>query len=325
MPMPARLMRRAFLVVMLGLAAVPLARAEGSYPNKTIRIIVAFSPGSGNDVMARELARLFQEALGQPVIVENRTGAGGVLGTEAVAKAAPDGYTIGLGTSSQLVMNVGLNETLPFDVEKDLAMVGLIGRTPLAMVASVKSPASVKELIAASKAKPGSINYGSGGNGSISHIVAADFAYKAGIVMTHIPYKGNGSALIDLAGGTIDILFDGVPNALSLAGKVRLLAISGDKRHPDAPDVPTFAEAGMPGYEAYTWNCLFVPAGTPPAVIAKLNATLNKALEMPTVRRILIQGGGEVIGPSTPAEAAAFGASERAKWVGFIRNLRVSN
>jgi tripartite-type tricarboxylate transporter receptor subunit TctC len=301
------------------------AQAQDSYPSKPVKIVVAFSPGSGNDVIARELARLMFQSLGQPVVVENRTGAGGLIGTETVARAAPDGYTIGLGTSSQLVMNVGLSETLPFDVDKDLTMIGLISRTPLTMVASAKGPKSVKELIEISKSRPASINYGSGGSGSISHIVAEAFARKAGIEMTHIPYKGNAAALIDVAGGTIDILFDGVTAASGLEGKVRLLAISGDKRHPDQPSLPTFAEAGLPGYEAYTWNCLFAPAGTPPHIIEKLNTALNLALASPSVRQHSARNGGEIIGPSTPGEATAFGVRERAQWVPLIRSMQITN
>lgn len=313
------------VAMLFGLAAS--AGAQDNYPSKPIRIIVAFSTGSGNDVMARELARLMHQSLGQPVIVENKTGAGGMVGTDAVAKAAPDGYTIGLGTSSQLVMNVGLNDALPFNVDEDLAMIGLISRTPLTMVASAsaKGPKSVAELIEISKSKPGSVNYGSGGNGSISHIVAEAFARKTGIEMTHIPYKGNAAALIDLAGGNIEILFDGVTAASGLEGKVRLLAISGEKRHPDQPSLPTFKEAGVAGYEAYTWNCLFAPAGTPPKIMERLNAALNEALRSPTVHQLTGRNGGEIIGPSTPAEAAAFGAKERAQWVPFIKGMQITN
>lgn len=313
---------------LIGLTMAATLATSGNaqdYPSKPIRIIVAFSPGSGNDVIARDLARLMHASLGQPVIVENRVGAGGSIGTDTVAKATPDGYTIGLGTSSQLVMNIGLNEVLPFNVEKDLTMIGLVTRTPLAMVAGMQGPKSVKELIEASKAKPGSINYGSGGSGSISHIVAEAFARKAGIEMTHIPYKGNAAALTDVAGGSIQILFDGVTAAAALEGKVRVLAIADDKRHPDYPNVPTFAEAGVPGYEAYTWNCLFAPAGTPQPIIDKLNAALNQALTSPTVAQITSRNGGKVIGPSTPAEATAFAEKERAQWVPFVKAMQISN
>lgn len=323
--MARRVMAWALLTSTMLLTATSTVRAQENYPSKPIKIVVAFSAGSGNDVMARELARYMFQTLGQPVIVENRTGAGGMIGTDAVAKAAPDGYTIGLGTSSQLVMNIGLNDALPFDVDKDLTMIGLISQTPLAMVGNAKGPKSVKELIELSKAKPASINYGSGGNGSISHIVAEAFARKTGIELTHIPYKGNAAALTDVAGGSIDILFDGATSASALGDKVRVLAVSGNKRLPDYPNIPTFAEAGVPGYEAYTWNCLFVPAGTPPQIIEKLNAALNKALAEPSVHQITIRNGGEIIGPSTPTEAAAFGTKERAQWVPLVKSMQITN
>lgn len=312
---------------LIALAATALATTSVAqdYPNKPIKIIVAFSPGGVTDVTARALAQVLTARLGQPVIVDNRAGAGGTIGTDAVAKAAPDGYAIGLGTSSQLVMNVALNDVLPFDVDKDLAMIGLVSRIPGALVAGMQGPKSVRALIEASKVKPGSINYGSGGSGSISHIAAADFARKTGIEMTHIPYKGNAAALTDLAAGRIQIIFDSVTAASALEGKVRLLAISDDKRHPDHPDVPTFVEAGVADYEAYTWNCLFAPAGTPQPIIDKLNAALNQALTSSTVLQIVARNGGKVIGPSTPSEAAAFAAKERAHWVPLVKALQITN
>jgi tripartite-type tricarboxylate transporter receptor subunit TctC len=301
------------------------ASSEDGFPRKPITIVVAFATGSTNDIMARELARLMHESLRQPVIVENKVGAGGMIGTDAVAKAARDGYTIGLGTSSQLVMNVGLYDTLPFSVDRDLAMIGLVSRTSLAMLAGAKGPKSVAELIEVSKSKPGSINFGSGGNGSTPHIMAEAFARRASIEMTHIPYKGNSAALIDLAGGNIEILFDSVTAASGMEGKVRLLAISGDKRNPNYPSLPTFAEAGVPRYEAYTWNCLFAPAGVPPQIMERLGAALNKALKSPTVHQLAERIGGEIIGPSTLGEATAFATKERALWVPLIKQMKIAN
>lgn len=316
----------AMAVAVLG-AMVTLqgAAAQGDYPKKPVRIVVAFTAGSGNDVIARELARLLHPILGQPVIVENKVGAGGTIGTDTVAKAAPDGYTLGLGTSSQLVMNVGLRDDLPFDVDKDIAMVALLTRTPLVAIASSQGPKSIKELIEMSKARPGSINYGSGGSGSISHIVAEAFARQAGIEMTHIPYKGNAAALTDVLGNTIQLLFDGLVNGSSLGDKVRMLALSQEQRHPAYPDVPTFAEAGLVGYEAYTWNAIFAPAGTPPEVLAKLNAAINQALASPAFAQLTARSGGVVLGPSTPAEAEAFGVRERKRWVPVIKDMNITN
>ncbi len=297
-----------------------------AYPNRPIRLIVGFGTGSGNDLIARELARYMPEHLGgQSVIVENKGGAGGSLGTDTVAKAAPDGYTIGLGTSSQLVMNVGLYKTLPFDVERDLRAIGLVAYTPLVLVASSAMPKTLKELIAYAKANPGKVTYGSGGAGSISHIVGESFAKAADVQLTHVPYKGNGPALVDLAGGHVNLLFDGFVSAGPMAqqGKAQLLGVSGAKRSTVNPAVPTFAEQGLLHYEAATWNNLYAPAKTPDDVIARLNDALNKAMQAQGVRDMITRGAGESLAPSTPAQAEAYGREQRTKWVPFVRALQI--
>ena len=307
------------------LAALGAPAFAQAYPARPIRLVVAFATGSGNDIIARDLARYMTDILGQPIVVDNRTGGGGSIGTDAVAKAAPDGYTIGLGTSSQLVMNVGLYKTLPFDVDKDLRSIGLVARTPLVLVASPSSPKTLKDLIAYAKANPGKITYGSGGSGSISHIVGEAFAKAADISLLHVPYKGNGAALIDLSGGHVNLLFDGFISSGPLAqqGRAQLLGVSGDKRSSIEPGVPTFAEQGLPDYQAYTWNNLFAPARTPQDIMDKLNAALNKALALQALKDRLAQGASESLGPSTPAQADAFGQAERARWVPFVRALRI--
>jgi tripartite-type tricarboxylate transporter receptor subunit TctC len=261
--------RRQSLAALLSATAAPTLWAQQAWPSRPIKIIVGFAAGSGNDIIARELARYMPDALGQPVVVENRPGGGGSLGTDVVAKATPDGYTIGLGTSSQLVMNVGLFRNLPFDVERDLRSVGLVSRTGMVLVASPRMPGSLRELIALAKAQPGKITYGSGGPGSISHIVGEAFAKAAGISLLHVPYKGNAPALADLSGGHVDLLFDGFlsANPLQQQGKAQILAVSAPQRSAMGPQVPTFAEAGLSDYQAYTWNNLFAPAGTPQPVI----------------------------------------------------------
>ena len=310
-------------------AALALGAASGAwaqtYPAKPIKLIVAFGTGSANDIIARELARHMGDILGQSVVVENRTGGGGSLGTNAVAKAAPDGYTIGLGTSSQMVMNVELYKSLPFDVERDLRSIGLVARTPLILVASSAMPKTLKELIAYARANPAKVTYGSGGLGSISHIVGEAFARATDVSLLHVPYKGNGPALIDLSGGHVNLLFDGLISAVPVAqqGRAHILAVSGKKRSAIAPQVPTFAEQGLPTYEAYTWNSLFASAQTPPDVIDKLNAALNQALTLPALRDRLAQGASEVLGPTTPQQADAHGQAERARWVPFVRALRI--
>ncbi len=317
-----RISRRA--VVMASAMLATGARAQSS--SRPIRIIVSFAPGSGNDLTARELARYMAELLNQPVVVENKPGAGGSVGTEAVVKAAPDGLTIGLGTSSQMVMNVGLYKALPFEVEKDLRMVGLVARTNMLLAGKADGPKTLKALIVEARARPGQLSYGSGGIGSISHIVGEAFAKAADIKINHVPYKGNGPAMADLAGGHVDMVFDGLSTSQPMAkqGRGQMIAISGAERNPAAPDLATFAEQGLRGYEAYTWNCLFAPAQTPKEAIERLNGALNKTLTLPPVReRLIHQFGSEIMGPTTPAQAEAFGRSERERWVPFIRSLKL--
>ena len=323
-PRRLRIDRRTTLFALASTLAAPAAWAQ-SASHRPIRIIVGFGPGSANDLIARELARDMAELLGQPVIVENRPGAGGSLGTEAVAKAAPDGLTLGLGTSSQMVMNVALYRHLPFDVETDLRQIGLIGRTPMVLAGKASGPKTLKDLIAAARANPGQLTYGSAGAGSISHIVGEAFARAADIRLNHIPYKGNGPAMADLAGGHVDMVFDGIITSQPMAqqGRVRLLAFGDQRRSPVIPNVPTFAEQGLREYDAYSWNCLFAPAKVPDADIARLNQALNAALALPEMKERLARGGSDNLGPSTPAQADAFGRSERERWVPFVRSLKL--
>ena len=320
--------RRDFSIAIgAGLAAgiVPrIARAQESWPARPLRIVVAFATGSGNDVIARLLAPRLSESLGQPVTVENRTGAGGMIGTDAVAKAAPDGYTLGLGTSSQLVMNPALYRSMPFEIDRDLTTVGLISSTPLVLVSKKGGWPDMAALIAAAKANPGRITYGSGGNGSISHIVGETFKREAGVDLLHVPYKGNGPATVDLAAGVVDLVFDGFATVgqQHRAGTMRILATNG-RRHPDYPDVPTFAEAGVPGYEAYTWNCLIAPKATPRAIIERINRELNRALDSAEMRKRIDGFGAQNLVGSTPESADAFGAAQRARWVPLVRGMNI--
>jgi tripartite-type tricarboxylate transporter receptor subunit TctC len=315
----------------LGLAPVGRARAQATtgteaWPTRPLRIVVAFAPGSGNDQMARLLAPKLAAALGQAVVVENRAGAGGMLGTEAVARAAPDGYTLGLGTSSQLVMNPALYRTLPYDVDRDLATVGLISRASMVLAARKDLPhADLRALIAWARSHPRGLTYGSAGNGSISHIVAEHFRSEAGIELVHVPYKGNGPALQDLLAGQIDLLFDGftASGPAMRQGQLRILATNGT-RSAQYPDVPSFADMGLPAYEAYTWNCLFAPRGVPAAVLERLNRELNRALAEPDLRARIEGMGAESLAGSTLASADAFGVAQRAKWIPIVRAMRIA-
>ena len=320
--------RRKFnFALVAGMVGGPLAgpaRAQEAWPARPLRIVVAFATGSGNDLIARLLAPKFSEALGQPVTVENRTGAGGMIGTDAVAKAAPDGYAIGLGTSSQLVMNPALYRSMPFDIDRDLVTVGLISATPLVLASKKGGWNDLRALVAAARANPGSISYGSGGNGSISHIVGETFKKEAGIDLLHVPYKGNGPAMADLLAGTVDLVFDGFATAgpHHRTGAMRILATNG-KRHPDYPDVPTYAEAGVANYDAYTWNCLIVPKATPKAVVERINRELNRALASADIRKRIEGFGAENLAGSTPESADAFATAQRARWVPLVRSLNI--
>jgi tripartite-type tricarboxylate transporter receptor subunit TctC len=299
--------------------------ADEPWPTRPVRLVVAFATGSGNDLIARQLAPRLGETLGQPFVVENRTGAGGMIGTETVARAAPDGHTIGLGTSSQLVMNPALLPKLPFDVDRDLVTVGLVSRTQMVLAGRRDGAPDLRTLVARARAEPGRVSYGSGGNGSISHIVAETFARAAGVQLLHVPYKGNGPAMQDLAGGQIDLVFDGFSTSgpLMKAGQIRVLAVSGERRNALFPEVPTFAEGGVADYEAYTWNCLFAPRATPRPVVERLNRALNRALAEPELRGRLESYGAENLGGSTPESADAFAAAQRARWIPAVRAMGI--
>ena len=291
-----------------------------------IKVVVPFAVGSVNDVLARAVAQEMGAALQKPMIAENRVGAGGMLATTTVAHAAPDGCTVGLATSSQMVVNVGLYKSLPFNIEKDLAYIGLISRIPLALVTGSSLLPGLQPFVDEAKKSPGRLTFGSAGNGSISHLVGEAFNRQAGIKAQHVPYKGNAAALVDLVGGHIDYMFDPLTTSMPMTeqGKIRILAVSGAKRSNIAPNVPTFAEAGMPGYEAYTWNGLIAPGKMPPALLSTLNVALGKALASQSVHRLLEQSGAEILGPSSPEQAAAFARTERDKWLPLIRSLNIS-
>ena len=322
--MKRRDFHRRLAALLAGSAFGPAARAQDPWPARPLRIVVAFAPGSGNDVIARLLAPILAQSLGQPVTVENRAGAGGMLGTDVVAKAAPDGYTLGLGTSSQLVMNPALHRSMPFDIDRDLVTIGLISSTPLVLVSRKGAWSNLAALLAAAKASPGKITYGSAGNGSISHIVGESFKKEAGVDLLHVPYKGNGPAMADLLAGTIDLVFDGFSTAGQhhRSGAMRILATNG-RRYPEYPDVPTFAEAGLPGYEAYTWNCLFAPRATPRAIIERLNRELNNALASADIKKRIDSFGAQNLVGSTLESADAFGAGQRARWVPAVRAMNI--
>lgn len=268
------------------LFAATLAVAQ-SYPTAPIKLITPFAAGSGADIVARLIAQGMSTELGQPVVIDNRVGAGGNIGLGAAAKAAPDGYTLVLGTSGPLTVNPTLYGSLPFDPNKDFAPISVVAVGPMVVVAAANSKfKTLGEMVSAAKAAPHSINYGTPGVGSAPHLAAALLQSASSTDMTHIPYKGNSEALSELMGGRIDAVFSGIPPvvALAKAGKIRLLAVTGATRSALVPDVPSIAEAGLPNAQSLVWYGILAPAKTPQPVVAKLHAAIEKALNQPGMR-----------------------------------------
>jgi tripartite-type tricarboxylate transporter receptor subunit TctC len=316
----------ALLALAIAAAFACAAQAQDAFPTKPIRIVVPFAVGSSNDLIPRLLAPRLGQRLGQPLVVENQTGGGGLVATEAVIKAAPDGHTLLVGTSSGMVMNLALYRKLPFEIDKRLTGAGLIARTTLALVANPNTPGNtLQEMIAFAKANPGKITYGSGGNGSISHIVPEYFRRLVGIELQHVPYRGNGPALVDVIGGQISLLFDSPQNGaqLSAKGSVKVYAVGGAERHPLLPNVQTFIEAGVKDFDPYTWNCLMAPSGTPQAVLEKINRELNAVLAEPEIAASLEKMGAQRLNGRNLEGSNAFIAAERARWVPLVRSLNV--
>lgn len=306
----------------LGLLAVtPLAAQAQAFPTKAITIIVPFSAGGTTDILARVLGQFISKDLGQPVIIDNRAGAGGNIGTQLVARAAPDGYTILMGTVGTHAINQSLYPKLAFDPIKDFAPLTRVALVPNLLVANPAQPfKTVKELTAYAKANPGKVTFGSSGSGTSIHLSGELFKQMAGVDIQHVAYKGSAPAVNDLLGNHIAIMFDNMPSAIShvKAGQLRPLAVTTAQRSPALPDVPTIAEAGVPGYEATSWFGLLAPAKTPAPVVAKLNASILKALADPDVKKKLLEQGAEPAG-ETPAQFAAFIASETVKWGKIVK------
>lgn len=290
------------------------------YPAKSIRLIVPFAPGGSNDIMARLIGQKFSETFGQQVVVDNRTGASGIIGTDIAAKAPADGYTV-LMMSLTFAVNPSLYRKLPYDTEKDLAPVTLVASAPLMLVVHPSIPAkSVQELIAYAKTNPGRLNFGSGGPGTTPHLAGEMLKMMIGAQMTHVPYKGGGPALADLMGGQIQLMLENIPSTLPLAksGKLRALAVTALKRSPLVPDLPTLDEAGLKSYEIVGWNGLFVPAGTPRPIVSLLHTTTARALAQTDMKERLATLGAEGVG-SSPDEFKGFVQSEITKWARVVK------
>jgi tripartite-type tricarboxylate transporter receptor subunit TctC len=313
-------MRRMLWLAVLALTAAIPAGAQ-DYPSRPITLVVPYAAGGGNDAMARIVADHMSRTLRQQIVIENRGGAGGSIATRQVAKAAPDGYTLVLGGTGTLAVNPTLYGNVGYDPRKDFAPVGLIATSALVVLAHPSVPArSIAELIALAKKEPAKLNYASAGVGSGIHLGAELFAYMADVKLTHIPYKGSGPALTDLIGGHVAIYFSSMPPAIGNVkeGKVRALAVTGATRSKIFPDLPTVAEAGLPGYEAVLHYGIVAPAGTPRPVVDKLNAAMRAALASDDVRQRILADGAEPL-PSTPEEYAADIDHEETKWSAIVR------
>jgi len=296
------------------LAAVPAAQAQ-AWPNKPIRMVVPYPPGGPTDIVARVVGQKLSERLGQPIVVDNRPGAGGNIGADAVAKSAPDGYTMLVATTAHAI-NMTLFAKPGYNTRTDFAPVSMLTSGPLVLVTAPSTPASnVAELIAMAKANPGKVTFASSGNGQSTHLSAELFDSMAGIRMTHVPYKGSAPALTDVMAGQATVMFDTMLSAMPFVrdGKLRALAVTGAARSPAAPDIPTVAQAGLPGYEATAWNALLVPAGTPAAVVDKLSEALKAVLTQDDVRtRFATQGFAATW--TSPPDTGRFVVHEIDKW-----------
>lgn len=310
-------MRRYALLLLL---VFPLLGFAQTYPSRPIRFIVPFPPGGSSDLIARAIAPRMGERLGQPVVVENRPGAGGMIGVDAVAKAPADGYTIGLAAAGALSSNVSLYPSMPYHPEKDLAPISMLAMIPFFLIAHPSQPSSLKELIETAKAKPGALSYGHGGQGSTMHLAGELLNMMAKVRVQAVPYKGSGPVSADVLGGQVPLGVVDVPSAIAnvKAGKLRALAVTSRRRISAAPEVPTFEEAGLPGYEAVGWFGAVAPAGTPLELINRLNAEIRTALAVPDVRSRALAAGAEPFANS-PGEFAAFIRAETKKWAEVIK------
>jgi tripartite-type tricarboxylate transporter receptor subunit TctC len=313
--------------LLLALAALSLCTGAfaQAWPSKPIRLVVPFPPGGGTDIIAREASQRVATATGWTFVIDNKPGAGGNLGVDSVAKSPPDGYTIVLGQTSNLAINPTLYVKLPYDPQKDLAPIVLLANAPLVMVTGVGTPyKTLADAVGAAKAKPGALNFASPGNGTVAHLTSDLFQKAAGVKTQHVPYKGAAQALTDVLSGTVDLYMSSVPTLLGQIkqGKLRPLAVTSAKRVDDLPDVPTINESGYKGFDAVTWFGLLAPAGTPPEVIAKLNAEFNKALKQPELRKRLGDEGADPAG-GTPEQFAALIKEEIPRWGKVVKESGV--
>lgn len=314
--------RRTLLLAALATPAI----AQSWAPERPMRMVVPFAPGGATDIVARVLAEPMGARLGQPIAVENRTGAGGNVGVEAVVRAPADGHTLLMGTTGTLTINQHLYSNMTFNPINDLAPVGLAFGTDHVLIVNPGVAAqTAQEFLALVRAQPGRLSYGSGGSGTSTHTVAELFKLVARVDIQHVPYRGSAPALNDTVAGNVQVMLDQIASALPMvqAGRVRALAVTGPRRHPALPNVPTMAEIGLPAAEATSWGAVMVPAATPAPAIARLNAALREALDLPAVRERLTAVGADAL-TSTPAELATYLRSETEKWGRVVREARIT-
>jgi len=316
--------RRLALVFIATAAAASLFSSPvlaQAYPTKPIRLVVPFPAGGGTDAIAREVAQKVTTQQGWTIIIDNKPGSGGNLGVDTAAKAAPDGYTLTLGQTSNLAINPTLYPKLPYSPEKDLTPVSLVASAPLVLVVAANSPyKTVADVVAAAKAKPESLNYASSGSGTVAHLATEQLQKAAGVKFTHVPYKGAAQGSTDLIGGQIQMYMSSIPTLIGhiKSGKMRPLAVTSAKRTADLPEVPTVAESGYKGFEAVTWFGVVGPTGLPRDVVAKLNAAFNKALQDPEVKKKLEAQGAEVMG-GTPEKFSALIRDDTVRWGKIVK------
>ncbi|MBU3555255.1 tripartite tricarboxylate transporter substrate binding protein [Polynucleobacter sp. UB-Piko-W3] len=299
--------------------------AQSNYPNKPINFIVPYGAGGGADSRSRQIAQKMSVILKQSIIVDNKPGAGGNIGTEFISRAAPDGYTIGMGNFAPMAVNKTLFGNLRYDPETDIIPIVLIEKGPLVLVVNPSSPyKTVQDIVAAAKAKPGALTFSSGGIGGSHHLSAELFEQNAGIEMIHVPYKSGSAGLTDLMAGNVTMMFDQMYSAMPSikADKIRAIAITSKKRSPLLPNIPSFSEIGYPKVEVLNWQGLIAPKGTPKAIIDQLNAAANEALKDPALRELMLSQGNE-IGGGSPADFAALVKSESAKWSAVVKTANI--
>ena len=317
-----RLLRTVSTVI---LSALAVSAVADDYPNKAIRLILPYPIGGSIDIAGRMVAQRLADNLGQAVVVDNRSGAGGIVGTETGARAAPDGYTVLMGGTGTLALSPSLQKNLPYDPNKDFTPVTLLVTIPYVVVVQPSfKAANIRELIALAKAKPNEINYGSGGSGSAPHLAAELFKTMADVRITHVPYKGSTPAITDTMSGQVQLTFTGIPSVMTQmkAGRLRPIGVTSLKRTAALPEVPTIAESGVPGYEVNPWFGVLLPARTPQPLVSRLNAEILKVLQLPATRERFAAEGFEAAG-NTPAQFAAYIKAEQIKWGKVIKDAGI--